>query len=495
MHAAGLADRSLNTDEVYFPLAAREGRLTQALTDDVHPPLYPLLVAGLVAADVPEPLWRLLSVLAWLGTAWLAYLIGRRLAGDYLGLAAMALLLTSPQGAQLSRMVRSYALAALLASLTVYLYLSLWQSPTRKKAAIFAVVAGLGCYAFYYNVFLLAVLFVFSAWRLWRGGERAGLPLAATVGGGLLFSPWLLVLLAQAGEALGGGWIQWSAAPSRILRRLTQVLAHAGGIDGLEPAIRYFLPGVAGVASAASTLLLLLWGGFKCWGRSGDEPRFPGGLLLPIALGTALLALFAQYLFGSFVGVHYFVVLAAVTAPLLAAPFATARLRPAAAILFAVLLCANLVGFPYGARSGDEPLRPAAKWIDQNIGDGDLVLGVAWFAVDGYRWYGKGRPSLGIPFDLRLPGAARRAQPGVAKSDDMRALYLSLDEAEKVALLLSHTGWMGQDRGVELTTRTLRATGFTLAAEKSWPSLSAEPPVRAQIWRRSKPRPIFGPPI
>jgi hypothetical protein len=467
LHLAGLAGRSLNTDEVYYPLAAREGRLLSAMRADVHPPLEPLLVGAMARAGLPETAWRVLSVLAWLGAACFA---------------AMALVLTSPQGALLARLVRSYALAVFFGAWSIDRFVALIDAPNRRRMFSFAVVAALGCYTFYYNLYLLAAFFLTAAglWRRDRTASRAAM--SSTVVAGLLFAPWLLVLAGQSG-ALGGGWIQWDASPLRIVRRFAQVLCWAGGGDSLERGLLAIIPRLAGVGAAVIGLLWLAWGAWRLM-RDGERDGRARWLLPTIAAIFTVLALGAHFVFGAFVAVHYFAVVAAAASPLLAASFVLARRRLAAGLLFGLVIAGNLVFFPAAANEGDEPLRDAAHWIDARLGDHDLVLGVAWFAADGYRWYGAGRRALGLPFDLRATEPVRRVQPGLMEATDLPPLRRTLSTTRRVALLLSHPNWQNADRGLALTTQALRAAGFALVAANGWPFGSARPSVSAEIWQR-----------
>jgi len=490
LHLTGLSARSLNTDEVYIPLRAQIGNLLAAVVDDVHPPLYPLLLGAFVKLYLPEWSWRLFSVLCWLGAALTAFAIGRRLGNDALGLAAMALLLCSPQGVMLSRLVRSYALAALLGGLTVWLFLRLREQATASAGLTFALVAAAGCYTFYYNLALLAALLLTTLALRLLESRREPIPLWPTLLAGVLFLPWLPLLWRQGLGGGAGGWITWSAAPLRILRRFTQVLAAAGGIDGVEPSIRAVAPALAGIGATLLTLFFLIAGTVVLIRRRENDSALPAVTALVVA-ATALLALVVHYVFGVFVAVHYFVVLAAATAPLLVALLVVDRGK-LGGLLFGLLIVANLLFVPQAAKQGDEPLREAAHWIDQHIDDDDVVIGVAWFAADGYRWYGRGRETIGFPVDLYSEENVTRAAAAIARPVDAVVLRTRLGDVDRVALLLSHETWRGADRGVELAKRTLQSEGFDPVKENAWPFGEA-PTVRTEIWQRTRPRSPFAP--
>jgi hypothetical protein len=272
-----------------------------------------------------------------------------------------------------------------------------------------------------------------------------------------------------------------------MVRRVGQILARAGGIDGVEEVFFSVAPSVAG---AAGTLLIFSLAAAGWWTlRTPASPTERQALaaLTTWLAGALALPILGHRLLGALLAIHCFSIFAAGAAVLLAAPFALARRRFLAGALFACVLAANFTALPAAARSGDEPLRPAAAWIDQRIGPDDLVVGVAWFVIDGYRWYGAGRPSAGFPVDFRERSSQFRLQPGVAERADLSPFRIALAGRERVALLLSHTAWNGVDRGVELLQSELAANGFALEAENGWPLFGDNPSVRAQIWRRFPP--------
>ncbi len=475
---AGLPERSLNTDEVFLPLAARHGDLLGAVTADIHPPAYALLVGAVTAADLPEPFWRLLSALFWLATAYLTYRLGLMLDREKTGVLAMTLLVASPLGFQAGRLVRSYASAALLGAVIFCLVAAHLRKPSRGRALALGVVLALGCYTFYYHLYLLAAIGVLGLCLLRRGHAAGRGIIGAALLAGLLFAPWLPELFGRFGE-LGGGWVQWSASPLRIVRRVGQIVAAVGGLGGMEPALRAVLPAVAGALATLISLTLALVGTLILW-RSTIARVLVG--LTALTIGFAL---GAHYLVGAFVGLPYFLVLAPPLALVVAAPFAVNRARFAIGVVFALVLAVNLLAWPTAARQGDEPLRPASEWIDAHLGDDGLVLGVAWFAVDGYRYYGAGREAVGVPYDLRPGAPVRRVQDGLVAPDDLRRLEKRLVGAGRVALLLTHTTWRGQDRGERAVQDTLRAAGFVRIREQAWPRLISSPTVRAEIWKQA----------
>lgn len=478
-------DRELNSDEVYLALPARDGGQWAALTTDVHPPLYPVLLRAMILLGLPELGWRIISLLLWLGTAWLIFYLGRLLGSGETGLLAMALTVASPLAYSVAVLVRSYALACFLAAATLALTLQVLRRPSRARLAALAVTAALGCYTFYYNVYLLAALFLVGL-LLWSRRLPAGRALTGSaLAAGLLFAPWLLVLFRQAGGATGG-WLVWSAAPVRLFRRVGQILLDAGGAGGLEPAVRAVAPSAAGLFAALAAYSLVGWGLFRLARRTPAHAsrRLALWTLMSIVGLTILLALLAHFTVGSFVSLHYFLVPAVVLALPLAAPFALSPRRFLAGLAFGLLLGVNLLALPYSAQEGRESSRRAAEWLDGHLAVDSPILGVAWFAVDGYRFYGQGRESLAVPFDLRGEKNPTRAQAGLTEEKDLTELRRRLRGKREVGLLLSHTKWRDEDRGAVAVMSTLIDLDFRPATEETWPWADEHPAIRAQVWRR-----------
>src|SRR3972149_5511149 len=126
----GLGTKSLWFDETYSVFIARQAlvdipRMLQ--TYDTHPPLhYVLLHVWMALFGSGEASIRIPSVLASVGAILLTFFLGRRLAGDRVGLLAAALLAVSPfqvTSAQEARMYPFLTLFGLGASYALWLAL------------------------------------------------------------------------------------------------------------------------------------------------------------------------------------------------------------------------------------------------------------------------------------------------------------------------------------------------------------------------------------
>ncbi|MGE5374141.1 MAG: glycosyltransferase family 39 protein [Bacteroidota bacterium] len=97
---------------------------------DQHPPLYYLLLHSWIAHNGDSPYYaRLLSVLFGAATIPVIYLIGKRLSGVVLGLAAAIFLAVSPYNIAFSQEARMYTLLTLNAAVAMYALIRLLTDP------------------------------------------------------------------------------------------------------------------------------------------------------------------------------------------------------------------------------------------------------------------------------------------------------------------------------------------------------------------------------
>lgn len=108
--------------------------LQWAVKIDQHPPLYYLLLHYWVAlrGDAPYDV-RLLSALFGAGTIPIIYLIGKRMSGAIMGLAAAALLAFSPIHIYFAQETRMYTLLTFNASMAIYALVRLLTDPLSNR--------------------------------------------------------------------------------------------------------------------------------------------------------------------------------------------------------------------------------------------------------------------------------------------------------------------------------------------------------------------------
>lgn len=115
-------------DEVLVPMTARlpyERIVERALTLDIHPPLFYLLIKAAMAVSRTDWALRLLPALAGVAGVALLYRVGRECISRNAGLFAAVLLAVNPLHLLLSRQVRPYTLVFDLALLSLWAFVAL----------------------------------------------------------------------------------------------------------------------------------------------------------------------------------------------------------------------------------------------------------------------------------------------------------------------------------------------------------------------------------
>jgi dolichyl-phosphate-mannose-protein mannosyltransferase len=250
---------------------------------DLHPPLsYLLFMAWIAPFGTGEAAVRSLPLLLGLVAIVLLGLVGRRIGGVWVGLAAAAFLTFNPLHIAYSQEARPYALAvALTIAAHLFFLRSLGEAPAWNRI-VYALLAAAGIYTHYFVLFALLPHGLIALGLLLAGDEdsrRAARPtLLAFACAMAAFIAWLPALFFQ----LKGG----SEGPSLGIYELGgSPLARAG----------FFLKNVAGLGAwpfllpAAAAMLVLLVSAFQ-WrqrlpaaaesGAGGLPPRRVGALML-----------------------------------------------------------------------------------------------------------------------------------------------------------------------------------------------------------------------
>ena len=278
---AGLGTQSLWFDEALtaIVLDSSLAETFETLRDrEATPPLYYAL-AWVWTQALGEGDVALRSLSALLGTATVpaVYVAGMRLASQRTGIVAAALVAVSPYLIWYSQEARSYALAMLLAALSL-VFLAGAVERRGRDLVLWAVTVSLLLATHYFSAILIAAE---ALWLLHRRGlERPLLgAFARTVATGLLLAP--LALTQEHAD-----WIaDLDSRPASTRRRASSSAASAARPgSGL---------GLAAGLLVVAGLALLLW-------RARDQER-EGGLL---ALGLVAFA-FAVSLLLAAVGLDY----------------------------------------------------------------------------------------------------------------------------------------------------------------------------------------------
>ncbi len=211
MIAAGLvlgvanSGASLKADDVgsLNVVLAPWPELLRTLNEDVHPPLYFLLLKPAVAllGDAEFGLRSLSILLYWLsGVA--MYRLARRFLPPEGALIAAAVFLTAPLASLSAELVRMYSLLALLAILSTTALIDFVQQPSRRRMAVFAGLTICGTFTHLWYFCLLAGQGLAVLVRAPRQvGRVSGAVAAGVVPYALLWLPVLLRQLDRSHEA------------------------------------------------------------------------------------------------------------------------------------------------------------------------------------------------------------------------------------------------------------------------------------------------------
>lgn len=217
-----LWSESLWRDEAYTALLIRHDPvvIVRLLTGDTTPPLYYLALHywSLLFGD-SEVALRGLSVLFFLGTAWVMYRLGEHLKSG-LGIWLLGLTLTQPLLFRYAFEARSYSLLALLMALAIYFYLK-----KSYRALTLTMIALL-----YTHLFAFWILLILLSWSFYKSQSWRWAVLPA-----VLILPWLLVYwnvskitgvylshpdLVDLGKKLGGLGVAAAAILLPYLKKL-----------------------------------------------------------------------------------------------------------------------------------------------------------------------------------------------------------------------------------------------------------------------------------
>ncbi len=171
---SNLTGLSLWTDELYTAqwVTGSVGDLLTATINDVHPPLYFLLLKGWAAlAGSGDFSLRFFSVAAgWLSLAFV-YRLGRAWGGSRLALVTTTLCALSPLLVLYDRMARYYSTAMLLGLVSTWLLWRLLRRPQDAGWRLWSLY-GLASLAAIYTFYLAGLLIVAHGWAVLLLGHR-----------------------------------------------------------------------------------------------------------------------------------------------------------------------------------------------------------------------------------------------------------------------------------------------------------------------------------
>jgi uncharacterized membrane protein len=346
---AGLVLRFVTTSPLWLDEAQTAriaalplGRIAPTLRHhDGHPPLFYWLLHGWTdLVGHGNVAVRSLSGVFGVAALPLAWKLGDRVGGPRVARWSLVLAALSPFAVRYATEARMYSLVMLLVLALALALDSLLERPRAALAILVAALVGALLWTHYWSLYLLAVVGGLLLVRWWRDREARTATtwgIAAVLGGGLLFVPWLPSLLSQSSHT-GTPW----ALPSRPTVVAQTTLADFGGGGFAEALLLGTLLAVLAIAAFAHSDRL----------QSSSGPWRPVDVrvLAVIGVGTMLVGTAASYVTNGAYASRY----ASVIAPLFLVVVAVGitRLRPswvqvgllaAGAVLVAAALGKNVV--------------------------------------------------------------------------------------------------------------------------------------------------------
>src|SRR3990170_3226782 len=217
-------DQSLWLDEAINVTFVKNLNLHSLIFDysvgDFHPPLYHIMMRGWVLLfGTSEIAVRLPSVILGLATVYIVYLIAKKLFDNKTALISATLLATSPLHIYYSQEARMYMLAAFLASLSVYFFISLFKKDNIWYWTGFIVSTALMLYSDYLPYLLIPAYIIYLLLvrkKIEASTVKAFIPSFIIIA--LLTAPWLYLFPKQlniglSAAAASPAWAQVVGSP------------------------------------------------------------------------------------------------------------------------------------------------------------------------------------------------------------------------------------------------------------------------------------------
>lgn len=399
------------------------GEIVRDAARDVHPPLYYLILHGWTAFfGRSEWALRLPSALFGILSLFVFYQIGRLLFEREIARLALMLMALSFFFIRYAQEARSYSLLALLALLSILFFLKFLNRPCIKNALGYLVFSGLLLYTHSFGLFVMLTqnIYLGTLWMLDRKSlpgrllaRWAGLQIAL----GLVFLPWIGILLRQTLKIQQGFWI-----PPVTLR----TLAHTGLEYAGSPALLVLFLAVAAVG---------LWDWMKLRRSIGSSPdRFKAQLLCLLLLVIPNLVPFFVSKVSAPIYTTKSTIYAAPALYLLVA-CGIARIRPAWGryLITGIIAAMMLASIPANrAHYRNEPWREAVHQVEKEAQPGDLVLFNSGLALaNAFDYYARRMDLVKMPF----PG-----QGGRIDEKNIKQLNPLLQDHKSVWVIFWHYG-------------------------------------------------------
>ncbi len=194
-------------DEAWTSMISRlpYEQMLKTTAGDFHPPGYYTVIEFLYKLFPPtEVITRIPSIVFFLLTIFMVYKLSSYVKGKQFGVLSSIVVAVNPIFFKYAFEARNYTMFAFAATGSVFFLLELSKKFNRFRAVSFVLFTALGVYTHYYMLFILGAeglyLLLFDRKIFWR---MIGLYTIV----GLLFLPWLKVLLGQIASVGSSYWI------------------------------------------------------------------------------------------------------------------------------------------------------------------------------------------------------------------------------------------------------------------------------------------------
>lgn len=194
-------------DEAWTSMISRlpYSQMLKTTAGDFHPPGYYTVIEFIYKFFPPtEVITRLASIAFFLLTIIMVYKLASYVKGRQFGILSAVVVSVNPIFFKYAFEARNYTMFAFAATASVFFLLELSKNFNKFRAFFFVLFTALGLYTHYYMVFILGAeglfLLLFDRKIFWR---MMGLYTIV----GILFLPWLKVLVGQIASVGSSYWI------------------------------------------------------------------------------------------------------------------------------------------------------------------------------------------------------------------------------------------------------------------------------------------------
>jgi len=411
---------------------------------DFHPPLFYFLMHFWLKLGRSEWFLRLPAVLFGMATVYLVYLLGKKIAGEKLGLISALFLAVAPYHIYYSQEARMYTLLAFLATASMLFLLE-----KKWRGYILATTAMI--YTHYAGFFLIFAQFVFIfLWQKKNFGQFLK-SLAFTI---LLFLPWLPQCLKQLGAgsnlvSLLPGWRGMANLSLVKALPLTFIKFSLGRITILDKKIY----GLVTIILAGFYGLIF----FQVFKKVSLEKKFLFNWLLTPILMTIFISFFIpmyQPFRLLFTIIPFYLLLALGVLSL------KEKWQPLAIALVLLISLSSLMIYYFDARFQRENWREATAFIESQEPEKTVALFEFSEPFAPYFWYSRGRIRAygAIPGLKVSPEIIESQMPKITERAESVFLFQYLQPVADPERLVE--GWLKRNGFKEKETKDFSGVGF-----------------------------------